>query len=392
MKDKMMNGIKKCVKAFIFFLFRLISRVGLNAHVYFEGEKPTGNAIFFGNHTHMFDFMHLSLALKPYKPHFVVRAREFNRNRFYTWFLPILGLIPKLQGAMDLVAVRTIVNTCKKGEPVVVYPEAMTSYDGRRAWTALSGTGMLARMVGVDVYVAIVSGGFMTMPRFGGFNRGRVDITIKRLFTADEAKKTSPDAIQKAINDALNFNDWDWQEKTKKRFIGIKNMKKLEKYLYLCPNCGKTHTLSVQKKALVCSSCGLKVTRDAYGFFKAENGVCPGRLDEWTDLMLEKIRKDIKNDTFELSSDVELHEKQTSEKLYTPVCKGKLRFNKAGLFFEGESEKRTWSMDSFQFFVLNDMTFIEINTPSQCFRFYFDDARTMYRWFFTHREIALQAA
>lgn len=392
MKNKMMNGFKRCVKAFIFFLFRLISRVGLNAHVHFEGEKPTGNAIFFGNHTHMFDFMHLSLALKPHKPHFVVRAREFNRNKFYTWFLPILGLIPKLQGAMDLVAVRTIVNTCKQGEPVVVYPEAMTSFDGRRGWAALSGTGMLARMVGVDVYVAIVSGGFMTMPRFGGFFRGRVDITIRRLFTAEEAKKTSPDMIQKAINEALEFNDWVWQEKTKKRFTGIKNIKKLEKYLYLCPNCKKMHTLSVQKNALVCSECGLKVTRDAYGFFKAENGVCPRRLDEWTDLMLEEIRKDVQKEDFELSSEVELHEKATSEKNYTPVSKGTLRFNKEGLLFEDGNETRTWPMESFQFFVLNDMTFIEINNQLKCFRFYFDDTRTMYKWFFTHRELALYAA
>ena len=207
MKEKVSKGLKKAVKAFIFFLFRLISRVGLNAHVHFEGEKPTGNAIFFGNHTHMFDFMHLSLALKPYKPHFVVRAREFNRNKFYTWFLPILGLIPKLQGAMDLVAVRTIVNTVKSGEPVVVYPEAMTSFDGRNGWQPMGGTGMLARMLGVDVYVAVISGGFLTMPRFGGFHRGRVDITVKRIFTAEEARKASPDQIQKAIADALRFTE-----------------------------------------------------------------------------------------------------------------------------------------------------------------------------------------
>lgn len=385
MKEKLSKGFKRVVKAVIFFLFRLISRVGLNAHVHFEGEKPSGNAVFFGNHTHMFDFMHLSLALKPHKPHFVVRAREFNRNKFYTWFLPILGLIPKLQGAMDLVAVRTIINTVKSGEPVVVYPEAMTSFDGRNAWKPMQGTGMLARMLGVDIYAAVINGGFLTMPRFGGFHRGRVDITIKRIMTADEAKKASPDQIQAAIADALSFNDWDWQEKNNKRFWGISSVKRLTRYLYVCPACRKRNTLEARKNTLVCSACGFKVTRDAYGFFHSKSDQCPGRLDAWTDIMLEEIREDMKKDDFALCQTVEIQHKPVSEKTYVSGGKGELVLNKNGLSFKG-SEEHEWKFDSFQFFVLNDVDFIEINTTQKSFRFIFDDPRDMYRWFFTHRE------
>ncbi|MBQ1255821.1 MAG: 1-acyl-sn-glycerol-3-phosphate acyltransferase [Clostridia bacterium] len=385
MKEKLSKGFKRVVKAVIFFLFRLISRVGLNAHVHFEGEKPSGNAVFFGNHTHMFDFMHLSLALKPHKPHFVVRAREFNRNKFYTWFLPILGLIPKLQGAMDLVAVRTIINTVKSGEPVVVYPEAMTSFDGRNAWKPMQGTGMLARMLGVDIYAAVINGGFITMPRFGGFHRGRVDITIKRIMTAGEAKKASPDQIQAAIADALSFNDWDWQEKNNKRFWGISSVKRLTRYLYVCPACRKRNTLEARKNTLVCSACGLKVTRDAYGFFHSKSDQCPGRLDAWTDIMLEEIREDMKKDDFALCQTVEIQHKPVSEKTYVSGGKGELVLNKNGLSFKG-SEEHEWKFDSFQFFVLNDVDFIEINTTQKSFRFIFDDPRDMYRWFFTHRE------
>lgn len=388
MKDKLSTAFKRAVKAVIFFLFRLISRVGLNTHVHFEGEKPQGNAIFFGNHTHMFDFMHLSLALKPYKPHFVVRAREFNRNKFYTWFLPILGLIPKLQGAMDLVAVRTIVNTVKSGEPVVVYPEGMTSFDGRPGWQPMHGTGMLARMLGVDIYVAVINGGFLTMPRFGGFHRGRIDITIRRLFTADEARKASPDAIQKAITEALNFNDWIWQEENRKRYWGIRSIKRLTRFLYVCPNCKKHHSIVRKGAALVCTGCGLTVKRDKYGFFHAENGACPKRLDQWSDIMLDEIREDIQKDSFALTQTVEIQTKPVQDKTYVSGGKGELTLTKNGLFFKG-SESHEWNFDAFQFFVLNDVDFIEINTAHQCFRFIFDDPRDMYRWFFTHREFAL---
>lgn len=387
MKEKVSKGFKRAVKAFIFFLFRLISRVGLNAHVHFEGEKPSGNAIFFGNHTHMFDFMHLSLALKPHKPHFVVRAREFNRNKFYTWFLPILGLIPKLQGAMDLVAVRTIVNTVKSGEPVVVYPEAMTSFDGRNGWQPMAGTGMLAKMLGVDVYASVVSGGFLTMPRFGGFHRGRVDITVKRILTAEEAKKTPPDQIQKDIAEAIRFNDWEWQEENKKRFMGLRSVKRLMRYLYVCPNCKKRHTLERKGNSLVCTSCGLSVKRDSFGFFHAKNGFCPKRLDEWTDIMLNDIRNDMKKDDFALSQTVEIQTKPISDRTYASGGKGKLTLSKDGLFFKG-NENFEWKFDAFQFFVLNDIDFIEINTTHQSYRFIFDDPRDMYRWFFTHRELA----
>lgn len=390
MKEKLSKSFKGFIKSLFFFLFRLISRVGLNAHVHFEGEKPSGNAIFFGNHTHMFDFMHLSLALKPYKPHFVVRAREFNRNSFYTWFLPVLGLIPKLQGAMDLVAVRTIINTVKSGEPVVVYPEAMTSFDGRNGWQPMSGTGMLARMLGVDVYAAVISGGYLTMPRYGGFQRGRVDITIKRLFTADEVKKSTPEAIQQRIAEAISFNDWEWQEKNMQSYLGMRSIKRLTRYLYLCPNCNKLHTLERKGNALVCSACNMKVTRDKFGFFHAKGGVCPKRLDQWTEMMLEEIRSDIKRDSFTLSQTVEIRHKPIADKTYVSGGKGRLILTKDNLSFEGE-ENHVWAFDSFQFFVLNDIDFIEINTTHQSFRFIFDDPSDMYKWFFTHRELVLGA-
>jgi len=170
--------------------------------------------------------------------------------------------------------------------------------------------------------------------------------------------------------------------------MGLNSVKRLTRYLYVCPNCKKRHTLENEGNALVCSACGLTVTRDRFGFFHAKNGFCPKRLDEWTDIMLEDIRSDIRKDDFALSQTVEIQFKPIADKTYESGGKGELTLTKDGLFFKG-NENHEWKFDAFQFFVLNDINFIEINTTHRSFRFIFDDPRDMYRWFFTHREFVL---
>ena len=104
--------------------------------------------------------------------------------------------------------------------------------------------------------------------------------------------------------------------------------------------------------------------------------------------MLDQIREDIQKDGFALSQAVELQHKPVAEKTYESGGKGQLTLTRDGLFFKG-SEDYEWKFDAFQFFVLNDIDFIEINTTHKSFRFIFDDPRDMYRWFFTHRELVL---
>jgi len=391
MKKAFSNVVVKVFRAVAFWIIRVFALAAFNVRVHIEGERPKGGAIVLCTHHTIFDFTFLCRAVKPAKPRFVARSLEFERNRLYTWVLNALGFIPKKQGAMDLVCVRTIVNGVKNGDLVAIYPTGMNSYDGRPGWAPMQGTGSLMRMANAPVYVAVMGGAFISHPRYTTVSyRGRVDITLKQLFTPEELKAMTGDEAQRKIEEALQFNEWDWQEKNRVRFHGGKSVRDLPVLLYTCPDCGKKGVMTaVKKKKLVCSACGMTAVRDSFGFFHAEKGNCPARMDKWVDIELDEIRRELENPEHTLTGRAKLLIKEENGKKYLENGNGTLSLNRDGFTFEAGGETRNWSLKSFQFLVLNDIDFMQINTTQSSFRFVLEDGSLLYRWFFTHRALAM---
>lgn len=389
MKKKLVNALENCLRAVVFFLFRTAARIGFGTRVHIEGEKPTGGAVVLCSHHTTFDFTFLSCAVKPMQPRFVARSLEFERNKLYSNILKKIGMIPKTQGSMDLVCVRKIVNACRKGQIVAIYPSGMTSFDGRPGWAPMHGTGSLVRMVGVDVYTAVESGAFISHPRYTkALYRGRVDITLRKLFTAQELREKKPDEIQQAIVKALDFNEWQTQSEKKTRFLFGNSVKRLPILLYTCPDCGKMGTVERDGKKLVCKACGMTAVRDRCGFFHALRGTCPERLDHWVDMELDQVRKDLENPAHLLSGRVRMLQKEENGMDYLDKGAGTLTFSREGFAFENEKERLLWSLKSFQFLITNDRDYLQFNTHNGSFRFVMEEPHLLYRWFFTHRELA----
>lgn len=389
MKKSIRHFFEKSFRTAVFFLFRAFARIAFGTHVHIEGEKPKKGAIVLCSHHTVFDFAFLACAVKPMMPRFVARSLEFERSRLYSRLLNIIGIIPKTQGAMDLVCVRTVINACRAGEIVAIYPSGMTSFDGRPGWEPMHGTGSLVRMAGVDVYTAVESGAFISHPRYTrAAYRGRVDITLRRLFTAEEVVKMKPEDIQKAIVEALDFNEWQTQSELQTRFLCGNSVKKLPILLYTCPDCGARGTMERRGARLVCSVCGMTAVRDHKGFFTAVHGKCPPRMDQWVDLQLEDVRKELENEEHTVTGKASFLEKEQNGMRYLEKGSGTLTLSRDGFTFSGEGETLTWSLKSFQFLILNDVDYLQFNTQSGSFRFVLEDPRLLYRWFFTHRELA----
>lgn len=386
MKVRMGAIFARIFRAVVFFLFYAFGRIGFGARRTKDSEPIEGNAVLLLSHASMFDFAHLASAIFPKRVRFVVRSFEFNRNALYSWVLRTLGFIPKKQGTTDVACVREIVRACRAGEIVALYPAGMTSFDGRPGWKPQSGTGTLVKMLSANVYVGMTVGSFLSYPRYvNKLRRGRVDVTVKRLFTAEEARAMSTDALQQAIERALSFNEWDWMEKEKPHFSGAKSVRGLRRLFYRCPVCGEEGSMQENGKKLKCASCGMELWRDKYGFLQSDSDACPKRMDEWVDLQNEALKKEIADDQFALTANVTLKEAVDEGKSYRVLDTGVLTLNKSGLTFAGAKENKHWTEKDFQYFILNDVDFLHIFAPDNAYRFVFEDTRMIYKWFFAHR-------
>lgn len=362
----------------------LLAKTGFGARRIVEDEPEPGSLILC-NHTCVFDFAFLLFALRPRTDiRFVATGVQFDKSRFKRWAFGHLEVIRKEQGTQDARCVREIIRTVRGGKVAALYAAGMTSYDGREAWDAMPGTGSLAHMLKCPVYTAITSGGFLSHPRFAGRTcRGRVEIRVKRILTAEESTALSADEIQARMNEALRFNDWDWQTRTPHAFRGMKDMTGVTNTLYRCPDCGREGTLDGAKGHIVCSACGMDAVRDRYGFFSSVKGNCPSRMDVWTDGELETLREELKKEDFCLRETVTMQEGNGGE--YADSDEGTLRLTKQELIFSGKKQDEHIGLKEFQFMILNDRDHIQINLPSRSLRFVFKNTRLITKWFFAHR-------
>ena len=380
----MVRGFDYCFQRFAIWLISILARVLFRARRQVL-DRPQGGCLLFCNHTSIWDFADLLYAVKP-RAHFrfVATNEQFEKSRLFAWVLTHLGLIKKHQGAQDLNCVREIIKAVRAGETVAIYASGMTSFDGRQAWDALPGAGTLAHMLKCPVYTALIEGGFMSSPRYAHRRfKGRVDISVRRLLTGEESAALSAQEIQTRVNAALNFNEWDWQEKNRVPFKPFKDLRGITNVLYTCPACGGEYTLGIKGARIECA-CGFSAERDAYGFFTSDNPACPRRMDRWADMEYAALRRVIEEGKLELTASAELSVKQDAG-AYAPRGKGLLRFTNEALTFTGENESLRFAPDKFQFMVLNDIDRLRFTAEGKSYSFVFSDTRVIDKWFFAHR-------
>ena len=386
MREKLVRLLERAFRAFAVRVISAYARVRFNAHKTLEDGAPDEGAVVLCSHASLWDFCYLIYALSPRRARIVATSIEFEKNRVYAWMLRALGVIPKMQGAADMACVRSMVRACQSGDAVALFPQGMTSHDGRPAWHVQPGTGKLVRMMGASVYALVADGAFLSHARYIPIcRRGRVEIRLRRLFTADEVRAMSPEDAQDRIEAALTYNDWTWQETARVRCFRRAPVKGVTKTLYMCPDCGMIGGMEEISPRIRCRVCGMTAERDEYGFFRAVTGKCPARMDEWADMEIQKLKEETASDGFMLCAPVTLRRPTGRGAGYADADEGELTMTKTALTFRGKARTLVWSLKDFQYFVMNDVNFLHIYAVNGAYRFVFTDPRLITRWFFAHR-------
>ena len=262
-----------------------------------KDKKPF---ILISNHASRVDYQFTGPACFPNKLNYVVGYNEFVRFPVCL-ILKLMQAIPKKNFTPDLHCMRQMRSVIRQGGNLCIMPEGMSSITGM-AQPVMIGTGKFLKMMGVTVYYTKVSGGYLTYTKHCLDERaGRVEVTVDRMFTAEELNSLTPQEIEDTMNRLLAHDDYIWNKQAQVRFGGKGQMAKaLDTLLYLCPKCGALHQMQCSGNEMRCTACGNTVALDeCYNLHPVGEGSdCPALVSDWVLLERKKAEEDVKDPDF----------------------------------------------------------------------------------------------
>ncbi len=163
------------------------------------------------------------------------------------------GVIPKKLFYPDLAVPVQIMRMLKKGYPVIIFPEARLSVDGRN-YPIVDKSAAFYRRLKTDLVIVKIRGSYLAKPKWRKrFFHTDVFVSAERVITKEEIAAMSDDALNRLIDEALAY---DASEETVGAFRQKDKAKGLENILYRCADCGALYSTKGVGSVLVCSACG----------------------------------------------------------------------------------------------------------------------------------------
>lgn len=163
------------------------------------------------------------------------------------------GVIPKKLFTPDLSVPVQIMRMLKKGYPVIIFPEARLSVDGRNN-PIIDRSAAFYRRLKTDLVLVKICGSYFAKPKWRKtFFRSDIFVSAERVITKDEIAAMTDDELNRLIDESLAFDESvdpvnTYRQKNKAK--GLSNI------LYRCVDCGALYTTQGAGNELVCSACG----------------------------------------------------------------------------------------------------------------------------------------
>ena len=346
-----------------------------------EFKNVKGPCLILANHESKLDFIFLAAALGR-KAHFVISNSFYQVNPIKP-LITAAGVIPKQQFQTSLSDMRKIKSSLENNIPLIIYPAGMMSENGL-ATPIPKATGKTAKWLGHDVYVAYITGSYLSNPKWSNkWRKGKINISIKKLYSKEELPNIEADEVQKTIEKELYYDAYENQEKLLTPYKGGNNIEGIENVLYWCPKCNSYHTFEVKNKnTLICKKCGNKAVANKYGFLEKgnEESIIYKHPSKWSLKIKENLEKEIiSNKDFLLSDYCEIKMINHKKKKFVTVGNGLITLNHNQFELEGEINRsaflKSFNIDLYPILPFKPGSHFEIQ-----------DGKDIYRIILKHKE------
>lgn len=344
-----------------------------------------GPAIVVSNHVSMFDWYFITRAL-PHTALHMVMGRYFLGVKWFDTLLRHGGVIPKAVFAHDNASAIASMRALRRGGVLAVFPEARLGVSGRLESIPQENIVMIKRL-GLPVYSVHIDGASLMNPKWGARRDGAlVDVSAKQLFTEEEIKGTSLDAVRDALYQDLWFDDFQFlADHPEIHYRVEKPAEHLEYAVWSCPKCGAKYTLESDGNHIHCTACGLSATMDdRYGLSDG-----PATAQGWYDNAVDRLyaEADKEGEGYQLTSPVTLalltHKNKQGQRV---AGRGVCVLDKNGLSYQGTQD----GTDVHLSFPLDGMyvlpfgagkNWVSYNDKAECFIFRPDEKRMCSQWY-----------
>jgi 1-acyl-sn-glycerol-3-phosphate acyltransferase/DNA-directed RNA polymerase subunit RPC12/RpoP len=241
-----------------------------------EGIKPPYLVI--ATHMGPADYSAAPLAMFPRRAMYVSDMEGF--EYYGKWLYRGLGCIGKRRYVSDISVVKNIKYALDKKQAVFIYPEARHSNVGTTAYIPKN-LGKLCKFLKVPVVIFRLDGCYLANPFWDELHSRKVPMEGRfyKLFDTKEVREKSAEEIQEAIEKALEYNEYRYQNDKKIKITEPKRAEGLHKALYVCKKCGAKYKMKSHGDTLRCGSCGREYLLREDGFLEdtktGENFVIP---------------------------------------------------------------------------------------------------------------------
>lgn len=173
-------------------------------------EDPTLMLAVLATHHAFMDFYVTPLCLFPHRANYVSELEGC--EHYGEWPYRQIGCLGTRKFVNDLALVRNIRRCMERGGILVLYPEARYANVGTSSQLPPSTT-KLIRYLKVPVVTINMHGNYLQSPIWNLKKRGgvRLEAQMKRLLTAEEAEHLPLEGIQRAVQEALTYDEYAWQ-------------------------------------------------------------------------------------------------------------------------------------------------------------------------------------
>lgn len=234
-----------------------------------EGVKPP--FLVYGSHNSFMDFYVTPLALKPYRANYISELEGF--EFFGEWIYRRIGCLGTRKFINDQHLVKNIGKVIKRGDIMVIYPEARYANVGTNSHLTPS-IAKLAKLLKVPVVTINMHGNYLQQPIWNLKERkgARLKAELKCVVRPEEVGKLSIDEIFSRISNELQYDEYKYQLENK---ISIKDEWRAEGLhypLYRCRKCDKDFAMTSSGSKITCKFCGDSYEMDEYGVLNSTEG------------------------------------------------------------------------------------------------------------------------
>lgn len=148
----------------------------------------------------------------------------------------LVAPIPIKKQTTDLKAIKSCVKVAKEGGTIALFPEGNRTFHGKTLYFKPSIV-KLIRLIKLPIAIMRLEGGYGIQPRWSDVVRkGTMRSYPSRIVEVEEYSKLSDDELFALIEKELYIDETDLEEE----FYHKKNAEYMERFLYVCPECGLT--------------------------------------------------------------------------------------------------------------------------------------------------------